>query len=161
MRQKLIALRYNGTVNKEVCISTSLNCRLDTIQAAMLLARLKGVEAIIAKRRSLADLYNQQLSSYVRVPVERANERDVYYTYQIQTPRRDELKKYLEEKGIEVKIQHPFLMCEQPIYEKFLRKPVPNAKKRVREILCLPMHEKITQQDQEYVIESVESFFRE
>ncbi|HEY4255224.1 MAG TPA: DegT/DnrJ/EryC1/StrS family aminotransferase [Chlamydiales bacterium] len=157
--QRLVPLRYNGTINKERCIATSMNCRLDTIQAAVLLERLKGVDAIIEKRRQLADVYRKKLSSFVRVPVEKANERDVYYTYQIQTPKRDELKQFLEERGIEIKIQHPFLMSEQPIYEKFARHPLPNAKRIIRQILCLPMHEKLSLQEQNHVIDSVESFF--
>ncbi|HSX13957.1 MAG TPA: DegT/DnrJ/EryC1/StrS family aminotransferase [Chlamydiales bacterium] len=157
--QFLISLRYNGTVNKEKCIATSLNCRLDTIQAAILLERLKSVDSIISRRRGIADFYNQQLSSYVQVPVEQPFERNVYYTYMIRTQRRDELKKFLEEKGIETKIQHPFLMCQQPIYQKYLHKPVPKAEKIVQEILCLPMHEKMTQQEQEYVVEWIERFF--
>ena len=157
--QRLIPLRYNGTINKEKCISTSMNCRLDTIQAAVLLERLKDVDENVAKRREIASLYGKKLSSYVRTPVELSHERDVYYTYQIQTPKRDELKQFLEERGIEVKIQHPFLMCEQPIYDRYLHAPVPNAKRLVREILCLPMHEKLSVEEQEYVIEMIANFF--
>lgn len=157
--QRLTYLRYNGTINKETCIATSLNGRIDTIQAAILLHRFKTVSALIAKRRAIADLYNQQLSSFVQVPSEQAHEKSVYYTYIIQTPKRDELKQYLEERGIETKIQHPFLMCQQPVYQKYLKKPVPKAEKIVQEILCLPVHEKMTREEQEHVIECVESFF--
>ncbi len=157
--QRLIPLRYNGTINKERCIATSMNCRLDTIQAAVLLKRFHDVEGLVAKRREVAEFYRHHLSTVVRTPVEREGERDIYYTYQIQTAKRDELKKYLEERGIETKIQHPYLMCQQPLYEKFLRKPVPNAERIVQQILCLPMHEKITQEELEYVAHCVRSFF--
>jgi len=157
--QRLVPLRYNGTINKEHCIATSMNCRLDTIQAAMLLERFKTVDALISARRKVAAFYNQKLTRAVRTPVEKPNERDIYYTYQIQTAKRDALKQFLEERGIEVKIQHPLLMCEQPLYEKFVRLPVPNAKKLVREILCLPMHEKLSDAELQHVVDSVNSFF--
>ena len=157
--QRLLALRYNGTVNKEYCIATSLNCRLDTIQAAMLLQRFKNIESVIASRRKSAELYREALQDVVRVPVEQSYERDVYYTYQIQTPKRDALKQFLEERGIETKIQHPFLMCQQSIYQKYLHIPVVRAEKIVKEILCLPMHEKLSLPEQQHVIDSVMSFF--
>ena len=157
--QKLIALRYNGTINKERCIATSLNGRLDTIQAAILLERLNALPALLAKRRKIAALYNERLSSLVKVPLETVNEKDVFYTYQIQTTKRDALKQFLEKNGVEVKIQHPFLMCEQPVYQKFLRVPVRRAEKIVQEILCLPIHEKLSMQEAEYVIDRIKSFF--
>jgi len=159
IHQRLIPLRYNGTINKERCIAPSMNCRLDTIQAAMLLRRLAGVDEIVLKRREVAKVYDRRLTSVVRKPVEKAGERDIYYTYQIQTSRRDELKQFLEEVGIETKIQHPFLMCQQPPYQKYLRQPVPKAEKLVQEILCLPMHEKLTEAELDHVIESIHLFF--
>lgn len=158
VHERLIALRYNGTVNKEWCIASSLNGRLDTIQAAILLHRFKKVDAIIKKRREIGDLYNQYLSPFVKVPNEKSNERDIYFTYQIQTPRRNELKLYLEERGIEVKIQHPLLMCQQSIYEKNPHH-ADRAKTLVQNILCLPMHEKLSGEQQEYVIDSIRDFF--
>jgi dTDP-4-amino-4,6-dideoxygalactose transaminase len=157
--QRLVALRYNGTVNKEHCVETSLNCRLDTVQAAILLQRFKNVDSLIATRRKIAERYRQQLAPFVRVPIEQSHEQDVYYTYQIQTPRRDALKQFLEERGIETKIQHPFLMCQQSIYQKYLRKSVPQAERIVQQILCLPMHEKLSLPEQEHVIDSILSFF--
>jgi len=157
--QRLIPLRYNGTINKEKCIATSLNCRLDTIQAAVLLERWKGVDSIIAKRREIAAKYKKHLSSCVVTPMEQPHQKDVYYTYQIQTPKRNELKAFLEGRDIEVKVQHPFLMPQQPIYEKCLRKPIPNAERLIQQILCLPMHEKMTDEEQDRVIDTVREFF--
>jgi dTDP-4-amino-4,6-dideoxygalactose transaminase len=156
---QLIVLRYNGTINKEKCIATSLNGRLDTIQAAILLHRLQNVDSIIARRRQIAQYYNERLPHCIRMPIEQPNQRDIYYTYMIQTERRDELKKHLEENGVETKIQHPFLMPQQPIYQKYLRKPVKNAERIVREILCLPVHEKLSNDDLDYVVQCIENFF--
>ncbi len=157
--ERLLALRYNGTVNKEWCIEPSLNGRLDTVQAAILLERLKTINSIIEKRRKFAAIYGAALAPFVRVPMELPNERDIYYTYQIRTPHRDALKLYLEERGIEVKIQHPILMSKQPIYEK-LTCDSSRAEKIVQEILCLPIHEKLVESQLHYVAESVADFFQ-
>ncbi|MBA3815595.1 MAG: DegT/DnrJ/EryC1/StrS family aminotransferase [Parachlamydiaceae bacterium] len=158
--QKLLALRCNGIVNKETCIANGVNSRLDTIQAAILLQKFKGIDAKIAKRREMATYYHQKLSPYVHVPLENPNQKDIYYTYQIQTSKRDALKAFLENKGIETKIQHPILMCRQPIYDSF-RSSSSNAEKIVEKILCLPIQERLSKEQQDHVVESIALFFND
>jgi len=156
---KLIALRYNGTVNKEVCIEASLNGRLDTLQAAILLRRLEDVDRIIQRRREIAARYNEQLAEVVDVPEEKDGEWDVYYTYTIRANRRDELKAFLEELGIETKIHHPILMPEQPAYKDIARGEFQNAQRLVRQILSIPANEKLSRDDVDYVATCIRRFY--
>lgn len=158
--EKLIALRYNGAVNRETCIQPSLNGRLDTLQAAILLCRLKGVEAIIQKRREIAGWYAERLAGVVGIPAEADGEWDVYYTYTIRASRRDELKAFLETKGIETKIQHPLLMPEQPAYRTGVKGESSNAQRLVKQVLCIPGNEKITKDDVDYVAAAIQEFYR-
>ena len=157
---RLLARRYNGTVNKEICLEPSLNARIDTIQAAVLLRRLRCVEQIVAKRRQIASWYNDLLAGLVRTPVERDNNYDVYYTYTIQADRRDELKQFLESQGVETKIQHPILMPDQPAYCRKTRGVFPNAQKLIKQILSIPAHEKLTRSDVEYVADCFHRFYQ-
>ncbi len=157
---RLLALRYNGTVNKETCLEPSLNARLDTIQAAVLLRRLRYVEQIVNKRRQIASWYNDLLAGLVRTPVERDNDYDVYYTYTIQADRRDELKQFLESRGVETKIQHPILMPDQPAYRHKTRGVFPNAQKLIKRILSIPAHEKLTRTDVEHVADCFRRFYQ-
>jgi dTDP-4-amino-4,6-dideoxygalactose transaminase len=158
--ERLLSLRYNGTVNREQCTQVSLNGRLDTLQAAILLRRLAGLEQLIQKRREIAAWYTQQLAGVVDIPKEGERERDVYYTYQIRTSRRDELKSFLETNGVETKIQHPYLMPQQPVYREGVRGNFPNALRLVKQILCIPVHEKLTREDVDYVAGCVRRFIR-
>jgi dTDP-4-amino-4,6-dideoxygalactose transaminase len=158
--ESLIALRYNGTVNRETCVRPSLNGRIDTIQAAILLKRLPAVEGIARKRRAIAARYQEQLAGVVELPTEAAGEYDVYYTFIIRCDRRDKLKIFLEAKGIETKIQHQLLMPEQPAYRTNPRGHFPNAQRLVKRILCLPVHEKLSLDDADYVAEAVREFFK-
>src|SRR5947209_3242233 len=158
--ERLIALRYNGTVNREECIEVSHNGRLDTLQAAILLQRLGRFEGIIQKRSEIAAWYDAQLSGVVGIPLEAEGEEDVYYTYQIRAYRRDELKEFLESKGIETKIQHPILMAEQPAYCHLARTEFPNARRLVKQILCIPAHEKLTRTNVDYVAASIQEFYQ-
>jgi dTDP-4-amino-4,6-dideoxygalactose transaminase len=158
LHERLIRLRYNGTVNRETCVEPSLNGRIDTLQAALLLERLKGVDEVIARRREIAAWYDEQLSGVVATPREEPGYHDVYYTYTIRTPHRDELKAYLEAHGIETKIQHPLLMSQQPAYREGVRGHFPNALKLVQQILCIPVHEKLSRADVDYVSSCIRGF---
>jgi len=157
--ERLLALRYNGTVNKETCLQPGLNARLDTLQAAVLLARRPHLDEIIRRRREIAGWYNDLLAGCVHTPREREYEFDVYYTYTIQADRRDELRDVLTGCGIETKIQHPILMPQQPAYRGYSRADVTNAEKLITRILCLPAHEKMSRVDVETVAAAVRRFY--
>ena len=159
-KNKLISLRYNGTINREECIEISFNARLDTIQAALLLKRIKEVDKIINKRRKIASWYNENLKNVVITPYERSYQKDIYYTYTIRAQNRDKLKTYLESKGIETKIQHPILMPEQTVFKNKTIGIYENAKKIVSEILCIPANEKLSKEDINYVSEMIISFYK-
>jgi dTDP-4-amino-4,6-dideoxygalactose transaminase len=158
--QRLVALRYNGTVNREECIEVSLNGRIDTLQAAILLKRLPRVDKIISRRREIVSQYTTLLQGCVDLPSEKNNEHDVYYTYTICTDRRDDLKKYLEDCGVETKVHHPILMPDQPAFANRSYGQYPNASRLVKKILSLPCNEKLTFEDVEYVGQCIKKFFK-
>ena len=94
----------------------------------------------------------------VALPVEREGEFDVYYTFTIRSSRRDELKAFLEARGIETKIQHPLLMPDQPAYRNNARGEFANARRLAREVLCIPVHEKLARSDLDYVATCIREF---
>jgi dTDP-4-amino-4,6-dideoxygalactose transaminase len=161
IKDRLLALRYNGLVNRESCHYVSTNGRIDTIQAAILLRRLSRLEALIARRRDIAAYYRTSLAGLVDVPVERPEYRDVYYTFTIKTDCRDALMAYLKEKGIETKIQHPLLMPEHPAYQQSRQTPFPVAKQAVQRLLCIPGHENMSSEQVEHVTGAIRRFFME
>lgn len=158
-RRRLEVLRYNGMVDREVCIQTSSNGRLDTLQAALLLKRLARVDTIIARRREIAQRYNAALSGMVETPREVPGQRDVCYVYAIRTPHRDALRDWLESQAIEAKVRDPYLMPDQPAYRDGVRGEFPNARRLVGTLLCLPAHEKMHDGEVDQVIDAVLRFF--
>ena len=159
LRERVEFLRYNGCVNRETCIEPSLNGRMDTVQAAVLLKRFARVGPLVERRRANAALYAKLLTSKVVKPADHPGDRDAYYTYTIRTPKRDALKAFIEARGVETKIQHPLLMSQQPAYAPAARGKWPNAAKLVLEVLSLPIHEKLEPTDVEYVAACVNEFF--
>jgi len=159
IRDRIVALRYNGLINREYCQYVSTNGRIDTLQAAILLKRLNQLEEIIARRREIAAYYRSTLADVVEVPTEREGYRDVYYTFTIKTDRRDELMSFLGERGIETKVQHPLLMPQHPAYKAMDHGRFPVANHAVKRLLCIPAHEKMTQEQVEYVVSTILTFF--
>ena len=157
--EKLLSLRYAGTVNKENCHYPSLNGRIDTIQSAMLIVVLKYVNEKINKRREVAKFYTKELSSIVGCPNPEESFFHSYYSYTITTEHRDELQKFLSENGIETKIQHPILMPHQKAYKGIYFPVIPRAEKLVKQILCLPAHENLSKEEQNYVVSKIRMFF--
>lgn len=159
LADKLVSLRYNGTINKEECIFPSLNGRLDTMQAAMMLRVLPRLGAKLARRREIAALYGKLLKGVVELPVEKVTDDHVFYTYVIRGDRRDALITHLLENGVENKIHHKTLMTSQPAYADLPKRDLPVAEKTVKRILSIPNHEGLTDEDVRYVAGLVRGFY--
>lgn len=159
LRDKLNSLRYNGTINRQDCHTPSLNGRLDTIQAAMLLVSLKYLEDKIERRRAIAEAYGQSLKGVVHCPTEHPGSRDIYYAYTILADRRDELMGHLASHGIETQIQHPIPMPHHTAYKGRFQAVIPVCEDAVSRILCLPNQEDITMEAVDYVCRCVREFY--
>ena len=160
LRERLVSLRYAGTINAEDCHWPSINGRLHTLQAAMLLANFPYLEDRIERRRAVARFYSEALSDVVLCPHERVGERSVYYTYTIAASRRQELQAHLTAHGIETKVRHPILMPRHTAYRHLETPALPLAERLVQEILCLPAHEGLTSEETEYIAECIRRFYR-
>jgi len=158
---KLVALRYAGTVDREDCHYPSLNGRIDTIQAAMLLVNLDYHAEKVARRKAAADFYSNLLGETVICPVDEPGYENVFYTYTIMAENRDKLMRYLEEQGIETKIHHKILMPNHTAYKSLPRPTIPVAERLVGQILSLPAHENITSDEIDYVAHHVRAFYGE
>jgi dTDP-4-amino-4,6-dideoxygalactose transaminase len=160
--ERIKALRYVGTVNKEICVEPSLNHKIDTLQAAMMLVSFDWVEPAIVRRLEIARRYGERLGALLGCPSSPrspADRRSVFFDYTVTARRRSELRRFLEARGIEVKIRHPLLMSQQPAHRHFDRRPLPNAERLVREILSLPIHEKLADSQLDHVVEQVSAFY--
>ena len=158
--ERLVALRYNGCVNREVCIEPALNGRIDTLEAAILLRRLDHLPALLAARRRHAARYDGLLAGLVETPPLSTTGEDVFYTYTVRAENRDGLRAFLEQHGIETKIQHSLLMPDQPAYKDGVRGEFTHARKLQQRFVCLPIHEKLTDAQIDYTAGCIREFYR-
>ncbi len=156
-RELVTTLRHNGLKNREICTDVSLNARMDTIQAAILLQRLAKHEEVIQRRIEIANFYNERLNNCEFLPSEARNRRDIFYTYTIQVDDRDGLMEFMNQKGIETKIHHPVLLPNQPAYQ-----PASGewevASHLVQRMLSIPVHEKLTTEAVAYIVKQINAF---
>ncbi|MGJ0452983.1 MAG: DegT/DnrJ/EryC1/StrS family aminotransferase [Methylocystis sp.] len=160
LHERCVSLRYHGLVNREFCTELAQNSRLDTLQAATLLVRLRRLDNVIETRRQNARYLNGRIEKYVDVPRESEGQRHVYYTYTIQADRRDDLSRYLAAQEIETKIQHPLLMPQHPVYAGRARGTWQKADRLIKRVLCLPSNEKLTAEQLARVADAVSEFYR-
>jgi len=156
-------LRYNGEdrETKEYHYH-GFSCLLDNLQAAFLDVKLRHLPDWINRRREIAARYREGLRDIEELKLPHFDDprfEDVYQNYVIRTSRRDELADHLKKNGVEVLIHYP-----KPYYSyralKLEDRGFPETEAICREVLSLPMNVEINDEQVEYVIKTVRSFFK-
>lgn len=136
-------------------VRVGLNARLDTIQAAILAAKLPGFAAEVERRNDLADQYDQMLSDLVTVPVRRQGRTSAWaqYTLRISDGRRDAVAAAAKAEGVPTAVYYPMPMHLQTAYRHLGDGPgsLPNSERLSVEVLSLPMHAFMTPEQVERV----------
>jgi dTDP-4-amino-4,6-dideoxygalactose transaminase len=153
--------RNHGLRDRDNCESFSYNCRLDTLQAAILNVKLRHLEAWTAAKRRLAARYRQALSDVVRVPDERPGEFAVYQTFVVRADRRDDLQRHLLARGIDSKIHYPVPIHLQAAARSlgYAKGDFPVTERLATEILSLPIYPELTDEQVDLVVAGVRSFY--
>jgi len=161
MAAKLRMMRNHGMRNRDEIDFWGYNSRLDTLQAAILLPRLKQLPDVIEKRRAFANRYNAGLKKVVQVPVERADEFHTYHVYVIQCDRRDELQRHLTSLDIETKIHYPIPIHLQRAAKDlgYKKGDFPVTERQAGRILSLPVNQFLKSDQVDFVISSIQKFY--
>jgi dTDP-4-amino-4,6-dideoxygalactose transaminase len=138
-------------------VRIGLNSRLDTIQAAVLLAKLSIFDDECARRQDVADRYIENLADVVTVPRLAPDRTSVWAQFTIQVDGRDEVRSRLDADGIPTAVYYPRPLHQQPAYaETSLRVgELPNAERLSQVVLSLPMHPYLDEATQDRIVESV------
>ncbi len=136
------------------------NYRLSTLAAAFALDSFDDLPARIARRRFIAQFYDNALSGFCKTPYSYERSYHTYYTYTILTPHRDGLRDYLHSCQIQTQLNHlPLLNC----FKKFASYPssVTQSNQSLidSQLICFPCNNSMSDDDIRYVCESVAKFF--
>ena len=159
---RLRRLREHGQKDKYHHESIGYNSRLDELQAAVLRCKLKLLNKWNDRRRDIASFYNDALNGLpLKTPTEAEWAHHVYHLYVVRSTRRDELFKYLKEKGIGCGIHYPIPCHLQEAMKKYGYKEgdLPQTEKIAKEVLSLPMHPHLREDDTLRVVKTIRAFY--
>ena len=139
------------------------NFRLDSIQAAGLLVKLDHLAEWTLRRQANARRYDELLAGcdFITRPTVREGNVSVFNWYVIRAPRRDELKSFLAAAGIGTKIYYPLSLHEQPCFAAlgYRKGDFPQSERAAAEVLALPVHPELREEQLEYVVSKVREFY--
>ncbi len=157
----LMSLRNHGSKVRYYHDEIGYNSRLDEMQAAVLLIKLKRIDAYNEQRRNNAQLYAKYLAGTgAQTPAEQPGTKHVFHQYTIRVGNRDQVKKKLDEGGITSSmIYYPVPLHLQAAYKDLGMKPgsLPNTEQAAREVLSLPMYPELTEDQVKKVCEAVKA----
>jgi dTDP-4-amino-4,6-dideoxygalactose transaminase len=157
------ALREHGSTVRYHHDEMGFNYRLEGIQGAVLGVKLKHLEKWTHGRQRVATRYAELLADTpLKLPVVPAGMESAWHLYTVRHPRRDELKKFLDENGIGNAVHYPMPLHLQKAYAHLGHKAgdFPVAEKAARECLSLPMFPELTEAQMQRVALVVKEFFR-
>lgn len=162
--QKLRLMRNHGLSGRDTCELFGYNSRLDTIQAVVAEHLLGKLSNITQKRIDNSLYFDTALSNIaqIKIPPRDGNYiKQVFHIYSLCFENRDELKIYLEERGVDAKIHYPTPMHLQPAAKSFGYKKgdFPRAEYVAASVMSLPVHEFISNEQREDVIQLIQGFY--
>ena len=160
--EKLRAMRVHGQTRRYMHDMPGINGRLDAMQAAIIHAKFKHFEQEIQQREQAAERYKTMISQKapaLKTPEIRDDRTSVYaqYTVRITDGMRDRVAEHLGKQNIPCAIHYPLPLHMQKVFE-FLKTPagaLPKSEKAADEVLSLPMHPFITEEEQEIVVNAL------
>ena len=160
---RLRKLRLHGGAKQYHHEEVGFNSRLDTVQAAVLLVKLRYLESWSGARRSHAARYGDLLRGIPGVvppATDPANEH-IFHQYTIRAERRDALAAHLRDRGIGCAVYYPTGLHLQPCFAHlgFGRGSLPETERAMAEVLSLPIFPELTAEQQDAVVSAVREFY--
>jgi dTDP-4-amino-4,6-dideoxygalactose transaminase len=163
---KLAMIRVHGMEPKYYHQIIGGNFRLDELQAAVLVIKLKHLDAWTAARQENACFYfgafeRAGLKSTVTLPSALPGVRHIYNQFIIRAPRRDELKAHLAKEGIGSEIYYPVPLHRQECFASlgYLEGAFPESERAATETLALPIFPELSRDQLQYVVNSIARFY--
>lgn len=164
LAERLRRLRLHGGTRAYHHDEVGTNSRLDTLQAAVLLAKLPFLESWSRLRREKAHWYSERLRGHPAVvpPVEDPANEHIFHQYTVRVPKRDGLVEHLKAHGIGCAVYYPLALHLQPCFAHlgYQAGSLPETERAMAEVLSLPVYPELTEAQQEAVVETVMMFYR-
>ena len=157
LAEKIKSLRVHGQTQPYTHKYIGLGARLDNVQAAVLLIKLKSYNDAINMRQAAAERYHKMLHGLIKTPIVKNYNTSVWAQYSIRIPSRDLIKLKLEEQGIPTAVYYPKPLHLQKCFEYLNYKTgdFPVSENAAKEIISLPINPYITVTEQKFIVEEL------
>lgn len=140
-----------------------VNSRLDTLQAAILSVKLRYLNEYTSQRNDVANFYDRALADVkgVVIPARDKRSTHVFHQYTLQVGRRDELKSFLEQRGIPTMIYYPVPLHLQQAYRNpgYGEGAFPVTERLSKTVISLPIHTEMKPAELEFICEAIKNFY--
>lgn len=164
LAERLRRLRVHGGMKTYYHDEVGFNSRLDALQAAVLRAKFRHLEAWSEKRRANAAYYDQALAGIpeITTPFVDPNNVSIFNQYTIRAERRDELQAHLNAKKIGNSVYYPLPLHLQPCfaYLGYEEGACPEAERAAKEVLSIPVYPEVTRAQLEEVVGAIRGFYK-
>jgi dTDP-4-amino-4,6-dideoxygalactose transaminase len=159
--EKMRMYRSHGSKIRYVHEAVGYNERMDGIQGAVLGIKLKHLVELNNERRNFVALYRELLKD-LPVILPKETGKSVYHLFTIRAERRDELKKFLAERGVDTAIHYEKPLHFQTACAELKYGPgdFPEAERASKEVLSLPLYPEMGEEDVKYVAEKIKEFYK-
>lgn len=160
--QKLRMMANHGQSKRYYHDEIGVNSRLDSFQAVVLGAKLKRLDQYSAARRKAADIYDAAFEGHgsILTPLRVPFSTHVFHQYTMRVKKRDELAAYLSDLGIPNMIYYPVPVHRQKAYDEWYKgEDLSITDMLCNEVISLPMHSNLTEDDQQYIVDKVKAFY--
>lgn len=163
LAKKIRILKEHGQTKSYYYEYHGINGRIDEIQCAILRVKFRYFPQELELRRTIAKKYFEHLApiSEIRLFKPPPHGNPAYSIFSIRVPNRDSLRDFLEKRGISTRIYYPLPLHLQPVYRdlSFSEGDLPQTEALCKEVLSLPFHPYLTEEEQETVIRAIYEFF--
>jgi dTDP-4-amino-4,6-dideoxygalactose transaminase len=161
--EKIKLLRVHGQTSSYRSEIMGFNMRMDEIQAAVLLLKLKFLDKWNKRRREIAKIYKENLKEIEEIilPEEIPNKKGVYHLFVIRAKKREELRRFLDKRGIDTGIHYPIPCHLQPAAKIYGYKEgeLPVTEKLSKEVISLPCHPYMKEEEVLYICKKIKEFY--
>ena len=162
LAQRLLILRNQGNKDRYFHSVLGRNNRLDSIQAVVLDVKLKRLDGWNRKRMEIAEFYNKSLAGLsIKTPFVPGYTTHIYHQYVLRAQGQNKgLLEHLHKKGIDSRVFYPLPLHLQECFKylSYKKGDLPESEIAARQILTLPIYPELSQDEKDYIIQSVKEY---
>lgn len=163
LQKKLDEIRVHGQSGRYQHERLGINGRLDTLQCAIIIEKLKRFPWEIRQRQKIAERYNSEINknSFIKLPIVREDRESVWAQYTLAVTEREKFITLLQEKGVPTSIHYPSGMHQQSAIRKiYSYESLPVTEKLSKEVVSLPLYADMPDEHVSYIIKTINDMFR-